>query len=395
VKVSLTVPRAARGHTVRVTLSIDPVPGDPPENNTSSRQVQIPRPPPVGRPDLAVSGLRLHVSGNELLVHGVVANVGRAAAANVGLELLAPGWPRGERSIARLASGAATPVHFVLAISKGARGHRVAFRLRAIPVSGERDLTNNGTFAQVTPPLHPPPPPPAGRHRSWAGLIGWVAGSLLAACLGVGFTLRGRQLRVRARWQKEADPARPDRCQVPETHVLRSGCKVKPALRKIERLELIVTGAGEDDERRTALDGKIIKTLNRAVWAHRVRRRRRVQELTEPLAEHLTAEIERWLASNERREVAIDARIKGGKLQCEFKRSECVRDGNACRWEEQQRWKGKIAQEVVEPISTLHLPLEPRPERIRQLGADLLGFVSHVDVPWRLRAPEAIPLPRE
>jgi hypothetical protein len=42
----------------------------------------------------------------------------------------------------------------------------------------------------------------------------------------------------------------------------------------------------------------------------------------------------------------------------------------------------------------VHVVLEPRPERIRQLGADLVGLVGRVDVPRWIRARRATALPR-
>ena len=391
VKVSLMVPRGADGKTVPVAVSIDPVPGDPPTNNKRSVQVQIPR-SPLKRPDLEVSGLRLRVTGNQLRVHGVVANVGNAAVANVRLDLLARGCERRSRALHLLASGDTMPVDLALPVPNRARGHRAAVRLQARPAPGELHLTNNAISAQVTVP---PPilPPPTGHHRAQTALIGSVGGSLFAVCLSFVLVLRGRRLRLRRPWQNEAEPDRPDTCQVPQAHVLRSHCKPKPALRKIEKLELTAS-SGDDDERRTSLDGAIVKALNRAVWAHRLRRRRRVHQLTEPLAEQLAAEIERWLADNKQLEVAINAHVRGGKLQCTFTRSECVREEDACRWEQQQQWKSNVQHTANEPVTAVHVPLEPRAERIQQLGADLIAFVERVDTPRWTRAPQATPLLR-
>jgi hypothetical protein len=367
------------------------VPGDAPDNNVTSVRVPIPK-LPVTRPDLDVSGLRLRFAEGELRVHGVVANVGRAAAVNVRLELFARGWPRREHTLERLRAGATTPVDFVLQVAKEKRGQTATFRLRARPVGNERELANNETSAEVALPGLPPAA--AAHHRSRTALIGGAGGSLFAVCIGVGFALRSRRLRVRARWQEEADGERPERCQVPQAHVLRGEAKPKPALRRIEKLELTTGGGGEEEERRTSLDGGIVEALNRAVWAHRLRRHRRLQTLAGELGEQLARKIEQWLAESDRGEVSIAAHIKGGKVECEFKRSECVRDGDSCRWEDRQEWKGELEHEVEEPVSSVHVPLEPRPERVRQLSADLVALVVRVDVPRRLRAPEAARPPR-
>src|SRR5439155_14681835 len=218
-------------------------------------------------------------------------------------------------------------------------------------------------------------------------------GSLFAVCVAFGFVFRGRRLRVRARWQEGADGERPETCQVPQVHVLRGECKPKPAFRKVEKLELTTHG-DEEDERRKSLDGGIVEALNRAVWAHRLRRHRRVRALVELLGEQLAREIERWLAETDCREVAITAHIKGGKLECEFKRSECVPDGDSCRWDEREQWKGEVEHEVEEPVAAVHVPLEPRPERVRQLSSDLVALIERVDVPRKIRAPEGAPVPR-
>ena len=113
-----------------------------------------------------------------------------------------------------------------------------------------------------------------------------------------------------------------------------------------------------------------------------------MRALVEPLGEQLIAEIEQWLGENSRREVAIRARITGGKLECEMTRAECVRDGDSCQWQERQHWKGEYEHEVDEPVSTIHLPLVPRPERVEDLNAELLALVGRVDIPRRARAPE-------
>jgi hypothetical protein len=391
VKVSLTVPRASRGRRVAIAVAVDPVPGDPHDNNVTSVRVPIPK-LPITRPDIDVSGLRLRFADDELHVHGVVANVGGATAANVRLELFARGWPSRERTLESLRAGATTPVDFVLPVAKAERGHRAAFRLRARPARNERVLANNETAGQVTLPALPPAP--ASHHRSRTALIGSVGGSLLAVCIGFGFALRSRRLRVRARWQEEAEDERPEICQVPQAHVLRGECKLKPALRRIEKLEL-TSGGKDGHEQRKSLDGGIVETLNRAVWAHRLRRHRRVRALVAPLGERLAGEIEQWLTQTDGSEVAITAHIKGGKVECEFKRSECVREGDSCRWNESQEWKGEAEHEVEQPVAAVHIPLEPRPERVLQLSSDLAALVGRVDIPRRLRAPEtAAPLPR-
>ncbi len=386
VPLSLTVPRAAEGQTVELTIAIDQVAGDRPENNTTRRQVRIK--PPLTLPDLAVSGLGLRVAEDKLFAQAVVANVGKARAGAIRLELLAPaGWSKRTETLAGLEAGATMPVELVVRVPKEARGDTAAFRLRAAPVPRERVLANNETSAEVTLPLPP-------HHRSWLVLLAAGGGFLLALSVGLGFTLRGRQLRVRARWQDEADGERPHTCEVPQAHVLRGECKLKPAFRKIEKLELAACGE-DDQERRKSLDGAIVDKLNRALWAHRLRRRRRVRALVEPLGERLAAEIEQWLAANERVDVAITAEIKGGKLECEFKRSECVRDADTCRWEEREQWTGEVEHAVEEPVAEVHVPFHPRPERVHQLSADLVALIGRVDVPRRIRAPEAAPLPRD
>jgi hypothetical protein len=368
------------------------VPGDSTGNNTSRFQVEIPKAPAVKRPDIAVSGLRLRLADDRVLAHAVVTNVGSARGRSIRLTLLAHGWPGSERTLDALEAGTTTPVDFVVDVPDEARGSTAAFRLRAEPLPRERNLANNETSTEVT--LPPPPPPPPKHDRSWLALLAGIGAAVLVLSVGVGFMLRGRRLRVRARWQDEADGERPDTCEVPQTHVLRGDCKLKPALRKIEKLELAARD-GDDNERRKSLDGAIVDKLNRALLWHRLRRHRRVRKLVEPLGERLAAEIEQWLAANDRVDVEISAELKGGKLECEFKRSECVRDGDACRWEEREEWTGEHEHTVEEPVAEVRVPFEPRPERIRQLSAELVALIGRVDVPRRVRAPEAVPLPRD
>jgi hypothetical protein len=377
VDVMLPVAAAARGQDVAVTVTVDPADlvaeGDE-ANNRLSRSAHIPA-PPQGAPDLSVSGLRLTPRKDSLSVHGVIANLGDRPALGVHLALLGPDWARGRRSVARLDPGAGAPVDFTLAVPESARGHGAFVRLRADPAQGERNLANNERSARVTlPGLH------RGSHATLAVSVGAV---LLGLSAGLVFLLRARRMRVRGRWQREASDDRPETCEVPQSHVLRTDCKLKPALREVASLELAV-----GDEVRIDVEGAIVDRLNDAVRARRLRRHGRMQALVEPLGEQLAAEIERWLAESGPRDVAIGAHIKEGKLECEFTRSECVREGDRCRWRERQHWKGELEHEAEEPVCFAHVPLEPRPERVRQLSAELLALVLRVDVPRRTRAPE-------
>jgi hypothetical protein len=388
-ELSLRVPRSALGHTVPIELAVDPVAGDPRANNRGSTDVSIPTPPPVGHPDLAVSALRVQFANGALYVHALAANVGNSPATGVQIVLTADGWPPRRRTLSSLEAGHSSTIDFLYRVPQRTRGRKPRFTLVAEPAPRELVLANNRISAtvKVPPPPRPPPPSPGPTGPGWT-LIASVGGVLLGVAVGLTLAVRGRRLRLRARWESQATAGRPKTCNVPQSHVLRVDGKPKPALRKIETLELIAAETDADEEQRKSLEGTFVETLNRALWAHRLRRRRRLQALTEPLGEQLVAEIERWLVEDDGREVTIDAHVKGGKVECEFTRSECVRDGNSCRWEERQTWKRELEHKVAGPVSRVHVPLEPRSERVLQLGADLRALVERIDVPRRLRAPE-------
>jgi hypothetical protein len=378
----LSIPDSARGRRVEFLVTVDPVSGDPRANNVKRIDVKIPKPVP----DVAVSGLSAHRDGQDVIVDADVANVGAAAAHAIRLVLRSKGWAPRTRILDGLAAAQTKPVEFVLGLPPHTAGTTADFRLRAVPVPGERNLANNRTTTVFAVPSLPAP------HRWWPYVLAGLA-ALLAGSLGVVLTLRSRRLRLRVRWQEEADGERPETCEVPQSHVLQGEGKPKPAFRSIEKLGLSTRG-DDGEEKRTSVDGAIVDILNRALWAHRLRRRRRVKKLVEPLGEQLAAEIERWLEGRDDADVAVTAEIKGGKLEYEFTRSECVREGDECRWEERQKWKGEVEHKVEEPVAAVHVPVEPRAERIRQLNGDLVALIGRVDVPRRVRAPEALPLPR-
>jgi CARDB len=389
IPLSLRVPRSALGHSVPIGLSVDPVAGDPPANNRRSTTVSIPTSPPVGYPDLAVSALRFQPANGALHVRAVAANIGNARATGVQLVLSGDGWPRRRRTLNVLEGGHSSTINFLYRVPKRARGHETRFTLVAAPAHGERALANNRISATVklSPPTPTPSQPPAPNGPRWT-LIGSVGGVLLGVAVGLTLVVRGRRLRLRVRWESQANSERPQTCSVPQTHVLRLDGKPKPALRKVEKLELTAAATADADERRKSVEGTIVEALNRALWAHRLHRRRRLRALTDPLGEQLATEIEQWLAEVDRREVTINAHVKGGKVECEFTRSECVRDGDSCRWEERQSWKRELEHEVDELVSTVRLPLEPRGERIRHLSAELRALVERIDIPRGVRAPE-------
>jgi CARDB len=389
VEIELRVPQSALGRTVPIKLSVDPVAGDPPHNNEGSTNVRIPAspPPPIAHPDLAVSALRLQAENGVLRVRGRVANVGKARANDVRLVLSAGGWPDRRRTLSSLGAGRSATVDFLYQVPTRARGRPTQFTLVAEPAQGEQALGNNRESATVRLPVRPNPPPPDPNGRPWT-LIGLLAGVLLGVSVGLTLAIRGRRLRIRTRWETEADGERPEACTVPQSHVLRIDGKPKPALRKIEKLELRAAGNGDDEERRKRIEGSIVEYLNRALWARRLRRRRRLEALTESAGERLAVGIEQWLAGDERRDVTVSAHVTGGKVECEFKRSECVRDGDSCRWEERQSWKRELEHAFDEPVSTVRVPLEPRGDRVRQLSADFRALVERIDSPRRNRIPE-------
>ena len=256
-----------------------------------------------------------------------------------------------------------------------------------VPESSYADNAS-APFSFVARRLPPPPPTTSDTNSSWPAWVA-VACGLLVSALVLGYAWSRFRLRLRLRWQNEAqDEEHPETCEAPETYVWRHKCKPHPALRRVEKVMLLRDVDGEEVEHEA--NEKLAAGLNRAVRAHRtLHGRARLHELLEPAAAMLAREADSW--GDGYGATRVRAGLKGGKVECEFKRYECVRRGPACNWEERQSWSAELENETDESIATLQRPLSEN--ALLALEADLLAFVKRVAFPGVDQAPETAPTP--
>ena len=136
------------------------------------------------------------------------------------------------------------------------------------------------------------------------------------------------------------------------------------------------------------LTGESVDHLNHALKERRLRRpEQRLRELVAPVAQAVTSEINEWLAEDPRaRTVEIEARLTGCKFNCEFTHYKCVSDGIESRWAKQDEWKGDDESNATARVAFVARQLTNGPDgktALAQLEADLLSFVTSVDIPWK------------
>ena len=387
------IPDRVRKTSQTVTVSLDPVAGEADKaNDTVSTNVPIPALPTSGKPDLAVTILHTASSsdGKTLTVRANVRNLGSRPAAATSATASARGLGTETLDVPRLAAGARPVVlAFSLAVPGDARGKSRRVQVVVRPVAGDANGANDRALALAALRR---PPSPANGFPGWA-LAALLGGGLPILSVGIGFGVRRR---LRLQWQREATEEEPrERCSGRESHTRKLECKAKPALRKVEKLSLSVPeDEAEEGSREHEVEGRIVDALNRALRWRRLRMRRRSRQTVEPLGEQLAAEIERWLADRGGPlDVSVEAHLKGGKLECEYRRSKCVRDGSERVWKEISRWKGEVEDEATEPVAVVRVPMQPRPQRLEQLVEALVALVERIDLPGAEKAPESAPAP--
>lgn len=227
----------------------------------------------------------------------------------------------------------------------------------------------------------------------WVWIVVGIAAALLVAG-GVYYLLRRRRRTLLVAWQAAAvTEAPPERCHGDGDHVWRRGCKLKPALRHVEAVLLRgTTTAGDEIRRATSVE--IADGLNRAVEAWRLRRGRdTLLETLDPVALLLLRGADAWTEARSGGKVTIDARLSGGKLECEFKRFRCVAEGQHRVWKPADTWRAKVEDEPEEVIGEIHVATGVDwAEQSAALAEALLAFVQQVDVPGVERPPEASPV---
>lgn len=274
-----------------------------------------------------------------------------------------------------------------------ATAHRQRVSLNAV-VDPRHDIRESSYLDNASGPVAVVPPAVA-TAASWPKWLG-AGGAAVLALLGLGYGATRYRLRLRIGWQGEAhDDEPPQSCQVPQTYVWRRKCTAKAALRSIEGVTLSCNRDGERLEHEA--DKKLVGSMTRAVQTHRsLIRRSRLEQLVESIANELCQEVEEWLVADAKEQVGVQAHLKGGKLECEFKRYKCVREGRDCSWRELQKWTGELEAESEEPVAALTVPLptgeDARAQALQALEGELLSFLKSVDLPGSGRPPETAPI---
>lgn len=409
IPVKAALPADAAGTTVTVLATVDPshdvAESSFDDNRATPLRVFVPKTPVTtttsttpttttsAPPDLVVGILTAAIRGDpELDVVLEVTNTGGEGSQPTEVTLSAPTLALVlARQVPALPAGHDLRLSITHTVPDTARGRHLS--LRAV-VDPRHDIRESSYVNNAATPFtwHPPV---AGTGASWPIWLGAGAGALLVL-VGLGYGARRHRLRLRIRWQGEAgDEEPPQRCQVPQTYVWRRKCTAKAALRSVEELTFLCNRDGELLKRKA--DKELIESLTQAVKAHRsLIRRRRLERLLNSIASDLCQEVEGWLAPDAREQVGVQAHLKGGKLECEFKRYKCAREGTACNWQERQKWSGEVEIESEEPVATLTMPLpvaeDDRARALRTLEGEVLAFIKRVDLPGSERPPETAPV---
>lgn len=102
--------------------------------------------------------------------------------------------------------------------------------------------------------------------------------------------------------------------------------------------------------------------------------------------------METWLPPAASGDVALGGRLEGGKLESKFVLYRCAGNPPKAEWKKIDEWSVELADERVEHIGELQLPVRAR-VTIDLLVGQLAAFVGKVDVPEEETPPETLPLP--
>jgi hypothetical protein len=110
-----------------------------------------------------------------------------------------------------------------------------------------------------------------------------------------------------------------------------------------------------------------------------------------PVGAALVRTVESWLPP-EAGEMAVGGRLEGGKLENKFTLYRCVGKPPETHWQKVDEWSIELADERVEHIGELELPLRANLS-IDLLVGQLAAFVGKVDVPDEEAPPGTLPVP--
>jgi hypothetical protein len=197
---------------------------------------------------------------------------------------------------------------------------------------------------------------------------------------------RGRRLD----WQLQAREGKPHGpCQTPR--YCEKELTLKPARRTIAHLDIEVhdeVGGGRLHRR---IEGAFVDELNAAAAEYR-RKRQSSPELRAalaPVAAALADEIEAWLGEEPeaRRDVAVTARLRGGKAQWAYTPWRCVRG----EWRKGRSWTVQVDDERDQPVAVAGHPY-PIDVAAQVLLSQLGSFVAAVDVVEPQPPPQGTPI---
>jgi hypothetical protein len=164
---------------------------------------------------------------------------------------------------------------------------------------------------------------------------------------------------------------------------------LKPGRRALTAFEL---EARLDATTRTRTERETADDFNAVV--DRYRRNATADELRLallPIGARLVRAVESWLPSRAG-EVAFGGRLEGGKLESKFTLYRCVGKPPETEWKKVDEWSIELADERVEHIGELELPLRAGLS-VELLVGQLAAFVGKVDVPEEEAPPETLPVP--
>jgi CARDB len=353
-------------------------------NNTALKTLAIPAVPVRRRPDLAVAflGAPTRSDGETLVVRATVRNLGPGPSAPTSVTARTDTDARRTLRIPRLATHSQP---YRLAFRLPPRGKPRLATVSLKPVPGDLDPQNDLATERISSVV------PRSQHRSATWRVALVIG-IGAAAFAVAAALAKRRV-LRRGWQNEAlDRHPPKGCERRSTYTRRLECKPKPRPGKVEKLALSALDGHSNDEHE--IGGKIVRSLNRALWWRRIRVARRARSLVDRAGEQLVTEIERWLEDEgSLRDVSVEARLADGKVECKYVRYHCTSDGGERVWKEVDRWKGGLKVKSWEPVTIVHVPFDPGPAEQTRLVDALLDLLARVDFGCPQKTPAAAPVP--
>ena len=352
-------------------------------------------------PDLVVTRVDSELLEDTLIIIATIENAGEVPAeGGCSVTAEAQGWS-GEAGVPELGAGEITEVTLTLNIPDELREQWYSFDVIVDSgyELGESDENNNrqiirvwvpGIAVPLSPttaiaPETPLPTPVEPEHPNYLLFIVIVLGIAGGVTLTIN---RVRKNGIRKEWQAKAEEEEeepPESCQPCTRYCRKIKLEAKPALRKLQYLDLRAYDptTGEESTAWQA-KGTVVEELNKAVTAHRRRAQpEKLQDQVARLADAFLHHVmERLHDEPAPRDLALVGHLEGGELTCKFILCHCIQSGTGSVWKEEDTWTAKLRDERDEPVGTLHglNPADPEiPEQvITELTRLLLQFIEKV-----------------